>query len=82
MAELDERDRKIVEAMLEMATATRSLPVILKEHIEALREIATELRILRFTLGGAISPELRDNEGHKTREGSLRTEEMPGKPKT
>ena len=82
MAELDERDRVLLEAMLEMATAIRALPVSLKEHLEAFREIATELRCLRVTLGAAIAPALRDADGMKTRESSLRTEEMPGKPKT
>ena len=82
MAELDERDQKLLEAMLEIATATRALPHALKGHLEALREIATELRCFRVTLGSAIAPALRDDDGMKTRESSLRTEEMPGKAKS
>jgi hypothetical protein len=58
---MDERDQKLLAALL---------------------EIATEIRILRVTVLSVIAPELRDNEGVKTREGYLRTEEMgkEGKP--
>jgi len=55
---MDERDEKLLAALL---------------------EIATEIRILRVTVLSAIAPELRDNQGVKTREGYLRTEEMDKK---
>jgi hypothetical protein len=50
--------------------------------LDALLEIATEIRTLRVMLVSAIAPALRDEEGKKTREGFLRTEEIgkPGKP--
>jgi hypothetical protein len=48
--------------------------------LEALLAIATEIRALRVMLVSAIAPALRDEEGKKTREGFLRTEEMVGKP--
>jgi hypothetical protein len=47
--------------------------------LDALLEIATEIRTLRVMLVSAIAPALRDEEGKKTREGFLRTEEI-GKP--
>jgi hypothetical protein len=52
---MDERDQKLLEALL---------------------EIATEIRALRVMLVSAIAPALRDEEGKKTREGFLRTEEI------
>jgi hypothetical protein len=56
---MDERDQKLLEALL---------------------GIATEIRALRVMLVSAIAPALRDEEGKKTREGFLRTEEMVVKP--
>lgn len=44
--------------------------------LAALLEIASEIRALRVTLVGIIAPSLRDDEGVKTRESFLRTEEM------
>ena len=52
---LDERDQKLLDALL---------------------EIATEIRTLRVMLVSAIAPALHDEEGMKTREGFLRTEEQ------
>jgi len=51
-----------------------------QQLLEALKDIATEIRALRVMLVSAIAPALRDEEGHKTREGFLRTEDI-GKPK-
>jgi len=47
-----------------------------KQLLEALRDISTEIRALRVTLVMAIAPASHDDEGHLTREGFLRTEEM------
>jgi hypothetical protein len=44
--------------------------------LAVLGEIATEIRTLRFMLVSAIAPALRDEDGMKTREGFLRTEEV------
>ena len=47
--------------------------------LEGLRDIASEIRILRVMLVSAIAPALYNEEGMKTRESSLRTEEMEPK---
>ena len=68
---MDERDQKLLAALLEIATAIRD-----PKLVAALFEIATEIRTLRVMLMGAIAPALRDEEGTQTREGFLRTEEQ------
>jgi hypothetical protein len=47
-----------------------------KQLLQALLDIATEIRALRVMLVSVIAPELRNEAGMKTREGFLRTEEM------
>jgi hypothetical protein len=44
--------------------------------LAVLSEIATEIRTLRVMLVSAIAPALRDEDGMKTREGFLRTEDV------
>jgi hypothetical protein len=58
---MDERDQKLLEALQKLTDASR--------------EIATEIHALRGMLVSIIAPSLRDAEGVKTREASLRTEE-------
>jgi hypothetical protein len=52
-----------------------------RKLLDALLEIASEIRALRVMLVTAIAPALRDSEGMKTREGFLRTEEMSKTPR-
>jgi hypothetical protein len=54
-SQLDERDRQLLQALL---------------------DIASEIRALRVMLVSVVAPELRNEAGMKTREGFLRTEEM------
>jgi hypothetical protein len=49
---------------------------LVKDVIEAVLEVATEIRTLRYMVVSAIAPATRDEYGKQTREGFIRTEEM------